>query len=613
MQAAPGQLPPAAAPPSAPPAPASSQQAAFPLLAPELAPLAIAAALADSSVVAAALAEAQQRLGCAKCRYSRGGCARCRNPSFKPRPAAAGNPRSQQQQGDGDGGWQAPAPPPPPMRAARGKRQRKAPAGPAGQGSSGEPLVHALRRQLQSLQTQSSSGGGRPAKFLKADAELASSLQQAHPPQQPVQLEQQQAVLPAATAGTAAAAQQAADGKRGASSEPSPSARRPSKRQRPHTSPAAANATDAASAEAAPAGEGGAEEAPAPAGPATAAAAEAGAAAKRPPPQQQPNRPAKFRRVAPPEEHQQLGQPGAQEQQQQQQPARSQGSAGSAERMEIDPLSPRKRGAAEHVAGANGVGSQAAPPSPADFLAQLEERMQLRHQERQASQGGPAQLPLLALAGSKRRKQSPKAAAPAGHSPAASLGTAGGASAAAGTAGAAGTAAAAAEEEPDPRLCLWEPPVSPFGLLEEELFEDPWKLLVACMLLNKTSGTQVRKVIWELFSLCPTPAAAIAADVQQVQNLIQPLGLFRKRALAIQQLSHDYLYKQWRNPTELFGIGKYAADAYLMFCRGRWREVQPDDKDLKRYRDWLEQTGGLGTGLTRHRTMPPAAAAGAIA
>ena len=26
---------------------------------------------------------------------------------------------------------------------------------------------------------------------------------------------------------------------------------------------------------------------------------------------------------------------------------------------------------------------------------------------------------------------------------------------------------------------------------EEELFDDPWKLLVACMLLNKTTGKQV--------------------------------------------------------------------------------------------------------------------------
>jgi hypothetical protein len=27
----------------------------------------------------------------------------------------------------------------------------------------------------------------------------------------------------------------------------------------------------------------------------------------------------------------------------------------------------------------------------------------------------------------------------------------------------------------------------------------------------------VRRVIWDLFSLCPTPAATIAADVQRIQ------------------------------------------------------------------------------------------------
>jgi len=37
----------------------------------------------------------------------------------------------------------------------------------------------------------------------------------------------------------------------------------------------------------------------------------------------------------------------------------------------------------------------------------------------------------------------------------------------------------------------WVPPVSPYGLIQEKLYKDPWKLLVACMLLNKTSGQQV--------------------------------------------------------------------------------------------------------------------------
>ena len=38
----------------------------------------------------------------------------------------------------------------------------------------------------------------------------------------------------------------------------------------------------------------------------------------------------------------------------------------------------------------------------------------------------------------------------------------------------------------------WVPPASPFGLIQEALWKEPWKLLVACMLLNKTAGKQVR-------------------------------------------------------------------------------------------------------------------------
>jgi hypothetical protein len=34
-----------------------------------------------------------------------------------------------------------------------------------------------------------------------------------------------------------------------------------------------------------------------------------------------------------------------------------------------------------------------------------------------------------------------------------------------------------------------------------------------------------------------------------------------------------------------------------MFCRGLWREVAPDDKDLKAYHQLLTTTDGLGMGL----------------
>ena len=43
----------------------------------------------------------------------------------------------------------------------------------------------------------------------------------------------------------------------------------------------------------------------------------------------------------------------------------------------------------------------------------------------------------------------------------------------------------------DPRVAVYVPPPSPYGLIEEQLYDNPWKLLVACILLNKTSATQV--------------------------------------------------------------------------------------------------------------------------
>ena len=55
----------------------------------------------------------------------------------------------------------------------------------------------------------------------------------------------------------------------------------------------------------------------------------------------------------------------------------------------------------------------------------------------------------------------------------------------------------------------WSPPRSPFGLLEEILWSDEWKLLVACMMLNCTTRLQVDRVLWRLFLLVPTPEDAV--------------------------------------------------------------------------------------------------------
>lgn len=40
----------------------------------------------------------------------------------------------------------------------------------------------------------------------------------------------------------------------------------------------------------------------------------------------------------------------------------------------------------------------------------------------------------------------------------------------------------------------WHPPRSPFNLVQEQLYQDPWKVLVATIFLNKTSGMYISNI-----------------------------------------------------------------------------------------------------------------------
>ncbi|PON79501.1 DNA-3-methyladenine glycosylase I [Parasponia andersonii] len=133
----------------------------------------------------------------------------------------------------------------------------------------------------------------------------------------------------------------------------------------------------------------------------------------------------------------------------------------------------------------------------------------------------------------------------------------------------------------------WKPPRSQLGLLQEDHLHDPWRVLLICMLLNRTTGLQAQKIISELFTLCPNAKAATEVASEEIEKIIQPLGLQRKRAVMIQRFSQEYLEESWTHVTQLHGIGKYAADAYAIFCTGKWDRVKPTDHMLNYYWGFL--------------------------
>ncbi|KAJ0064764.1 hypothetical protein NL108_012997, partial [Boleophthalmus pectinirostris] len=118
----------------------------------------------------------------------------------------------------------------------------------------------------------------------------------------------------------------------------------------------------------------------------------------------------------------------------------------------------------------------------------------------------------------------------------------------------------------------WTPPRSPFNLVQETLFHDPWKLLVATIFLNKTSGKMAIPVLWQFFEHYPTAELAREADWKPMSEILKPLGLYQLRAKIIIRFSDEYLTKQWRYPIELHGIGKYGNDSYRIFCVEEWKD-----------------------------------------
>lgn len=127
-------------------------------------------------------------------------------------------------------------------------------------------------------------------------------------------------------------------------------------------------------------------------------------------------------------------------------------------------------------------------------------------------------------------------------------------------------------------------------LLQEELSHDPWKMLVACFLLNKTTSVQVRSVIWDVFKRYPDPSSMSLADPVELASMIRPCGLYSTRAKRIIRMSSECVSDpDWKNhPERLHGVGRYASDSWKIFQLGV-TDISVTDKVLQKYLDSLRK------------------------
>ena len=120
-------------------------------------------------------------------------------------------------------------------------------------------------------------------------------------------------------------------------------------------------------------------------------------------------------------------------------------------------------------------------------------------------------------------------------------------------------------------------------LLQDEFKEDPWKMLVCCVLLNRTKGTTVKKIIYALFEKYPYAYAMSQADPSELAELLRPLGFQNRRAKTLIKLSEKCCSAGWKDRVdELPGGGKYAVDSWEIFQKGSL-DIEVEDKELRKY------------------------------
>jgi hypothetical protein len=179
-----------------------------------------------------------------------------------------------------------------------------------------------------------------------------------------------------------------------------------------------------------------------------------------------------------------------------------------------------------------------------------------------------------------------------------------------------------------------------FGLIQEKLAHDPFRLLIAVTFLIRTHGKHAIPVFYSLISRYPTPQSLVEADKEDIIDIIRHLGLQNSRASTYQTYAAIWLenppvkgkrypvkgYPRWESGRDVgrdeviddedlreaweighMTSGPYALDSWRIFCRDvlrgvakgwngegapeglqpEWMRVQPEDKELRAYLRWM--------------------------
>lgn len=109
-----------------------------------------------------------------------------------------------------------------------------------------------------------------------------------------------------------------------------------------------------------------------------------------------------------------------------------------------------------------------------------------------------------------------------------------------------------------------------------------WQHMVAVIMLNQTGRKPVKTVFPIFVDRWPTAVSFLHADIDEVRDVIWPLGMVNVRSQRLKRMTQDFLTWDLEDAKMLYGIGKYGSDSYEIFFNHNY-SVEPTDKELKRY------------------------------
>ena len=196
----------------------------------------------------------------------------------------------------------------------------------------------------------------------------------------------------------------------------------------------------------------------------------------------------------------------------------------------------------------------------------------------------------------------------------------------------------------DPDSCLPFPSIDTptFGVVQEQLAHNPFRLLLATIFLNRTRGGVALPVLFKVFDKYPTVEAMATAELSDLVSMIHCLGFQNQRAKKCISLAQMWIsdppskgkrYRKIHYPQKqdgrdvgneecigdddsrvaweiahLPGVGAYSLDSWRIFCRDElrgladdwkgtgakssdfvpeWKSVLPQDKELRAYLTWM--------------------------